>query len=119
MQANRLFTSIHHILSDNLGMHRVFARWVHRLLKVEEKTKEKCSKEILRRLRYVQEEFLNRIRIITTYETWLHYYDPEGQRESSVWKTSGTPPPKKAKVSRSVYNVYGQKRYAPKARCSS
>ena len=33
-------SSIHRILSDNLGMHRVFARWVPRLLKVEEKTRE-------------------------------------------------------------------------------
>ena len=99
-------------------MHRVCARWIPRLLKVEEKQKRiSCSKEFLRRLRSGQEEFLNRI--ITTDETWLHYYDQEGKRESRVWKTSGTPPPKKAKVSRSVYNVYGQKRYAPKARCSS
>ena len=94
-------SSIHPILSDNLGMHRVCARWVPRLLKVEEKQKRiSCSKEFLRRLRSGQEEFLNRI--ITTDETWLHYYDPEGKRESSVWKTPGTPPPKKAKVSRSA-----------------
>ena len=86
------------ILSDNLGMHRVCARWVPRLLKVEEKQKRNsCSKEFLRLLRSGQEEFLNRI--ITTDETWLQHYDPEGKRESSVWKTPGTPPPKKAKVS--------------------
>ena len=59
-----------------------------------------CSKEFLRRLRSGQEEFLNRI--ITTADTWLHYYDPEGKPESGVWKTPGTPPPKKAKVSRSA-----------------
>ena len=33
-------SSIHRILSDNLGMHRVFPRWVPWLLKVEEITKE-------------------------------------------------------------------------------
>ena len=51
-------------------------------------------------MRSGQEELLNRI--ITTYEAWLHYYDPEGKRESSVWKTHGTHPPKKAKVSKSA-----------------
>lgn len=30
-------SSVHYIISDNLGMHRICARWVHRLLKNEEK----------------------------------------------------------------------------------
>nr|XP_034307818.1 histone-lysine N-methyltransferase SETMAR-like [Crassostrea gigas] len=75
-------------------MQRVCARWVPRLLKEEEKQRRVlCSREFLRRVRSGRENFFDRI--ITTDETWLHYYDPEGKRASSVWKTPGTPPPKK------------------------
>lgn len=92
---------IHRILSDNLRIQRVCARWVPRLLKEEEKQRRVlCSRKFLRRVRSGRENFLDRI--ITTDETWLHYYYPEGKRASSVWKTPGTPPPKKAKVSKSV-----------------
>ena len=40
-------------------------------------------------------------RIITTDETWLWHFDPETKAQSSVWKTPGTPPPKKAGVNKS------------------
>ena len=41
-------------------------------------------------------------RIITVDEIWLHYYDPEDKRQSCVWKTAQSPPPKKAKVTKSM-----------------
>lgn len=94
-------SSIHRILSDNLRMQRVCARWVPRLLKEEEKQRRVlCSREFLCRVRSGRDNFFDRI--ITTDGTWLHYYDPEGKQASSVWKTPGTPSPKKAKVSKSV-----------------
>lgn len=34
--------------------------------------------------------------IITTDETWLHYYEPETKQQSSVWKNVDSPPPKQA-----------------------
>ena len=34
-------------------------------------------------------------------ETWLYLYDPETKQDSSVWLESGSPPPKKARVSKS------------------
>lgn len=94
-------SSVHRILPEKIGMQRVCARWVPRILKYEEKQKRiSCSLEFLRRHGSGLQNFLDRIIIID--ETWLHYYDPEGKRDSSVWKTSGTPPPKKAKVSKSA-----------------
>ena len=39
--------------------------------------------------------------IITTDETWLHNYDPETKEQSAVWKRSGSPPPMKARVTKS------------------
>ena len=43
-------------------------------------------------------DFLNRI--VKVDETWISMYDPETKQESSMWKTPGTPSPKKFKVSR-------------------
>lgn len=40
--------------------------------------------------------------IITTDETWLHYFEPEGKRHSSLWKTPGNPPPNKARMMKSL-----------------
>ncbi|MES9881797.1 MAG: hypothetical protein ABW185_13045 [Sedimenticola sp.] len=39
--------------------------------------------------------------IITTDETWLWHFDPERKAQSEVWKTPNSPPPKKARVSKS------------------
>ena len=95
-------SSVHNILTVDLSMRRVCARWVPRLLTENQKDRRvRASQAFLQQYRKKgDEEFLDRI--ITTDETWLHYYDPEGKRESSVWKTAGTPPPKKAKVSKSA-----------------
>ena len=35
--------------------------------------------------------------ILTTDETWVHYYEPE-DKKCLVWKNRGSPPPKKAKA---------------------
>ena len=40
-------------------------------------------------------------KIVTTDETWLYYYDPESKQQSSIWKSSDRPPPKKGRAQRS------------------
>ena len=60
------------------------------------------SKDFLKRHQR-DRNFLDRV--ITMDETWLHYYEPEGKRQSSVWKSSHTPPPKKARSSKSMGKV--------------
>lgn len=88
------------IIVNDLGMSKVSARWVPRLLKDEEKQRRMdCSVEFLRRYDAEGDMFLNRI--VTTDETWLHHFDPETKLQSSVWKTPSTPPPKKARVQKS------------------
>lgn len=72
-------SSIHRILSDNLRMQRVCARWVPRLLKEEKQRRVLCSREFLRRLRSGRENFLDRI--ITTDETWLHMTKRESESQ--------------------------------------
>ena len=53
------------------------------------------SKTFLRRFEKEGDAFLN-------HETWLFYYDPETKQQSSQWKSSDSPPPKKARMSRSM-----------------
>ena len=104
VMANELGVScstVHEILTEELGMSKVSARWVPRLLKDSEKERRvQCSELFLRRYDSEGDEFLDRI--ITTDETWLHHFDPETKVMSSVWKTPNTPPPKKARVQKSA-----------------
>ena len=58
------------------------------------------SKTFLRRYEKEGDDFLNRI--ITTDETWLFYYDSETKQQSSQWKSNDSPPPRKARMSRSM-----------------
>lgn len=91
--------TVNRILHE-LNMSKVSARWVPRLLTSDQKARRVTdSMEFLSRYEATGETFLNSI--ITQDETWLWHYDPETKAESSIWKTPGTPPPKKAKVSRS------------------
>lgn len=94
------YGTVERILTQDLNMTKVSARWVPRLLSTDHKeNRVACSMEFLRRYDREGDAFLDRI--ITQDETWLHHYDPESKRQSSVWKTPRTPPPKKARVTRS------------------
>ena len=94
-------TTVHDILTEHFGMQRVSARWVPRLLTDENKERRvSTSRAFLRKWKTGGDAFLDRI--ITSDETWLHYYDPETKQQSSVWKSSDSPPPKKSKRARSI-----------------
>ena len=96
--------STHSILVDNLQMRRVCARWVPRLLTVEQKaTRVTLCNQMLRRYRREGEAFLQKI--VTVDESWMHHFEPETKMQSSIWKHSGSPPPKKALVRRSAGKV--------------
>lgn len=93
-------STVHDVLTKELGMSKVSSRWVPRLLTAEEKERRvQCSSVFLQRYAAEGDAFLDRI--VTTDETWLHHYDPETKAQSSVWKTPRTPPPKKARVQKS------------------
>ena len=60
----------------------------------------KASRQFLRKFIQSGIGFLDRI--ITTDETWFHYYDPETKQQSSQWENIDSPRPKKSKVSKSL-----------------
>jgi hypothetical protein len=43
--------------------------------------------------------------VITCDETWIHFFEPESKRQSSVWKHLSSPSPTKAIISKSTGKV--------------
>ena len=84
-----------HIITEELGMKKLSARWVPRLLTNDQKQfRTQISRECLARFQENTTDFVRRF--ITTDETWVHHYTPETKEQSKQWKHRGSPPPKKA-----------------------
>ena len=87
---------VHNILHQELGMRKLSARWVPRLLTLEQKrVRETKSEECLKMFKGNPREFLRRY--VTVDETWIHHYTPETKEQSKQWTSPGERAPKKAK----------------------
>jgi len=97
-------TTVYRTVSGDLGMKRVSAHWVPRMLTDEEKQNpvDVCT-DLLCCLQAQPEIFLHRI--VTQNETWVHHFDPETKRQSMVWKDASSDTPKKFKVTPSAGKV--------------
>jgi transposase len=83
-------TTVHEILVQELHMNHICARWVPRMLSEENMTnRTEASRQFLRKISQSRIGFLDRI--ITTDETWFHYYVPETKQQSSQWKNVDSP----------------------------
>lgn len=88
------------ILHDKLGLSKVSARWVPRLLTPEQKLRrQEISQNHLASLE-ADPDFFSKI--VTGDETWVHHWDPETKLESMQWVHKGSPPPKKARTQSSA-----------------
>ena len=88
---------VHSILTEDLEMRKLSARWVPRLLTVDQKhTRRTLSRTNLNLFEEDPANFLNRF--VTMDKTWVHHFTPEAQQQSKQWKHPGSPPPKKAKT---------------------
>jgi histone-lysine N-methyltransferase SETMAR len=97
-------TTIMNILHQCLGLSKVSARWVLRMLTLLQKRQHvECSQDFLDLCGDNHNEILRQI--ITGDETWVHHYEPESKQESMQWHKKGTPPPKKFKVSLSAGKI--------------
>ena len=68
--------ALNSILVDHLGMRRVCARWVPRLLTEDQQaTRVQICGNLLKRLNREGEAFLDKI--IMVDESWIHHYEPE------------------------------------------
>ncbi|XP_023212521.1 uncharacterized protein LOC111615326 [Centruroides sculpturatus] len=91
-------SAVHCILTENLDMRKLCARWVPRLLTMEQKQRPKnVSIEFLVMFRSNETEFLRRF-ITTMDETWVHHFTSETKEQSKRWTERGESAPKKAKT---------------------
>jgi len=98
------YGSVETILHDKLGMSKVCARWVPRMLTPFQKAdRVDICKELLSWYERDVDDFC--ARIVTGDETWLHHWDPESKQESMQWKHSNSPPPKKFRTQPSAGKI--------------
>ena len=83
------------VLTEELGMHRVAAKFVPTILTADQKQQRVNVCTELRHLASNDETFLSTV--ITGDESWVYGYDPETKRQSSQWKSPTSPSPKKAR----------------------
>lgn len=96
--------TLHRIISGDLRLSKVCARWVPRLL--SDQHKEQRVDAALQFLQFFEDEGEGLFdRIVTGDETWIHHWTPESKRQSMVWKKKDEPTPKKAKVVESAGKV--------------
>ena len=73
--------SVGHILHEILGMRKLSARWVPRLLTPDNKhNRETTVEQCLMLFKHNPKEFLHRF--MTVDETWIHWYTPERRKLS-------------------------------------
>ena len=95
--------SIHAILSDDLKMTRVRAKFVPRQLTTN---RMECRMMVAGDLfgKSTQDPtFLTKI--VTGHESWVFAYDPKTKMQSSEWRTASSPRPKKSRLVKSKEKV--------------
>jgi len=97
------YGSVQNILTTDLNMRRVSAKFVPHVLAVEQKQQRLSVSLVLRDRAASDSSFLGNA--ITGDETWVCGYDPETRVQSSQWKSPRFPRAKKARQSRSNIKV--------------
>ena len=90
----------HKILPEDLKMRHVASKFVPRFLSVDQKQHRLDVCLDLKENSANDPSFLSNV--ITGDETWVYAKDPETKTQSSQWKSSGSPRPKKARQVRSI-----------------
>jgi len=95
---------VFHVLHEILCMRKLSARWVPRLLSVDNKRDRlNISTTCLALLQRNRTDFFSRY--VTVDETWIHCYTPETKEQSKQWVLPGEKAPKKAKTVASAGKV--------------
>jgi len=100
---NISYGSIKNILTTDLNMRRVSAKFVPRVLMVKQKQQLQSISLELRNCTTSDSSFLGNV--IMGDETWVYGYDPETMVQSSQWKSPSSPRAKKVRQSRSNIKV--------------
>jgi len=91
------WSSCQRILTENLHMKRVAAKFIPRLLSEDQRANHlDVCREMIDQLK-TDPNFLSKI--ITGDESWCYGYDLETKQQSSQWKSASSPRPKKGEAS--------------------
>ena len=91
------------IITEDLGMRKVCAKMVPRLLNDRQKeNRVQVCQDILKQLEIIP-DLLSRV--VTGDESWIFEYDPLTKRQSLEWKSASSPRPKKARLFKSKIKV--------------
>src|SRR5215475_880073 len=94
-ELNLKHTTVHQILTEELAMKKLCAKFVPKNLTIEQKDNRKdVCLHLLERIQRDRNFLKN---VITGNETWIFEYDPETKRQSKEWHTSASPRPKTEK----------------------
>jgi histone-lysine N-methyltransferase SETMAR len=86
--------TVHRILHEHLGMVKVSARWIPKLLSLQQKVdRVNICKQLLQDYENDLDGFY--ARLVTGDESWFHYYEPESKVQSMQWKHPDSPAPVK------------------------
>jgi histone-lysine N-methyltransferase SETMAR len=97
---NVSYRTLQTILTCDVNMHHVTAKFVPRLLTPEQKEHHVAICQELCQRAVDDPSFMSRV--IIGDESWVYGYDPETKQQSSQWKSPGFPRPKKARQSHSL-----------------
>jgi histone-lysine N-methyltransferase SETMAR len=88
---------VHYIIHEHLGIRKLIARWVPRLLTIYQKRQRvRASTRSLELFQRNPNEFLRRF--ITVDETWIYHYTPESQIQAKQWVEASSSAPKRPKT---------------------
>lgn len=92
--------TVHSILTEDLKMSRICAKFVPKILDDDQKERRKtCAQEMLEQVDN-DPDFLEMV--VTGDESWIYSYDPQTKMQSSQWKTRlVSPRPKKGRMEKS------------------
>ena len=93
--------TVHTIIREELKMRKICAKFVPRVLREDQKERRCHDSREMAELINSDPTVLDVL--MTCNESWIYCYDPETKRQSSQWKNSGSPRPKKANPSKSTH----------------
>jgi transposase len=96
--------SIHKIMHETLGLHKVMCRFIpHRLTEEQKKVRIETCRENLKMWKDCGTKMIDRI--ITGDKTYVYYYDAATRSESKLWVFEDETPPQVVKTSRASGKV--------------
>jgi histone-lysine N-methyltransferase SETMAR len=90
--------TVQQIVKEYLGMRKISAKMVPRILTHDQECQLHISSDLLRNAEMFD-------RVITSAETWCFQCNPETKRQSMQWKTQNSTRLKKARMSRSQVKI--------------